>query len=81
MGLGKVIKKEERNHDTLKGVVKQIYSVFKETEDYVFKNYSDIEKILLRKYFYNLPGIGGQMPGLNPIEREYALLKKRGCLL
>lgn len=77
----KVIKKEERNHDTLKGVVKQIYSVFKETEDYVFKNYSDIEKILPEEIFFiTSQELEDRYQGLNPIEREYAIAKEKGAV-
>ena len=77
----KVIKKEERNIHTLKTIVEQIYSVFKETEDYVFKNYPEIKKILPEEIFFiTSQELEDKYPDLSPIEREYAIAKDKGAV-
>lgn len=44
-----IIDKKERNIDTLKGIVKNIYSVFKETEEHVSSIYPEIQKLYLKR--------------------------------
>ena len=42
----KVIKKEDRNKETLKAIVNKIYSIFKETEKYICSEYERFNEIL-----------------------------------
>ena len=48
----KIIKKEERNPETLKSFVKDIFTVLKETECYIFKHYPQVGKILPKDIYF-----------------------------
>jgi aspartate--ammonia ligase len=77
----KVIKKEERNLVTLKSVVKEIYSVFKETENYLLELYPKIEKILPEEIFFiTSQELEEKYPELDANEREYAIAKEKGAV-
>ncbi len=47
----KVINKEDRNKETLKAIVKDIYNVFKETEKYICSEYEGFNEILPQEIF------------------------------
>lgn len=49
MGLGKIISKDERNIDTLKDTVKQIFKAIKETEKEVAARYLALLIVYLAK--------------------------------
>lgn len=77
----KVINKEQRNLNTLKSVVKDIYSVFKETEDYLYAQYPNIEKVLPEEIFFiTAQELEEKYPCLNSNEREYAIAKEKGAV-
>lgn len=73
----KVITKEERNLDTLKATVRQIFSVFKATEDFITNEYPEIEKILPEDItFITSQELENMYPSLSSKERENAICKE-----
>lgn len=77
----KIIKKEERTAEKLKEIVEDIYDVFKATENYVFKLYPQIEKILPEKIsFITTQELEDLYPHLSPKERENAIAKEKGAV-
>ncbi|WP_138204045.1 aspartate--ammonia ligase [Haloimpatiens lingqiaonensis] len=74
----KVISKECRNEKQLKEVVRYIYSVFKNTEDIVHKEYPHIEKILPEEIsFITTQELEDMYPDLTSKERENAIAKNK----
>ena len=57
MGLGKIIRKEDRNIDTLKEIVIKIYGVFKKAEKFVSDLYPSISQFYLKKSLYDIPRV------------------------
>lgn len=77
----KVIKKEERNIETIKSVVEDIYEVFKGTEEFVNSKYPEIDKILPEKItFITTQELEEMYPGLTQKERENAITKEKGAV-
>lgn len=76
-----IIDKSERNMATLKATVEKIYSALLETEDYISKEYSFIEKTLSEKISFLTTGELEEMyPDLTPKQREEAIVKKLGSV-
>lgn len=74
----KVINKEDRNLDTLKSVVKEIYAAFKETERYVCSNLIDEKPILPEDIFFiTTQELEDMYPDFNDKERENAICKEK----
>lgn len=77
----KIILKEQRTFQTLKQIVKDIYSVFKQTELYVYSMYPDITPILPKEItFITTQELEDMYPSLTPKEREYEAVKKHGAI-
>lgn len=77
----KIIRKEDRNLNTLKDVVKQIYSVFKDTEEHLSGLYSRYQKILSEEiYFITSQELEDRYPQLTANERENAIAKEKGAV-
>lgn len=77
----KIILKEQRNFQTLKQIVKDIYSVFKQTELYVYSMYPDITPILPKEItFITTQELEDMYPSLTPKEREYEAVRKYGAI-
>jgi aspartate--ammonia ligase len=77
----KVIRKEERNEEYLKGVVKTIYDVFKETQEFVNENLMKVENILPEKiHFITSQELENKYPTLTPKERENEICKEFGAV-
>ncbi|KRQ87845.1 Aspartate--ammonia ligase [Caloramator mitchellensis] len=77
----KIILKEQRNIQTLKQIVKDIYSVFRQTELYVYTLYPFIKPILPKDItFMTTQELEDQYPDLTPKEREYEAVKKYGAV-
>lgn len=73
-----VINKEERNEDKLKKVVRIIYKVFKETEEYIHSLYPEIEHNLPKEItFISTDEIERLFPNMTPEEREYIIVKEK----
>ena len=73
----KIISKEERTEETLKGIVRKIYSVFKQAEEYINEIYPHIEKFLPEDIFFiTSQELEDMYPDLTAKEREDAITKK-----
>lgn len=77
----KIIKKEERNVDTLKSVVRKVYSALKKTEKYMAIQYDYIEEILPKDIFFiTSQELEDMYPDCTPKEREYKITKLKGAV-
>ena len=80
----KIITKEQRTEDTLKEVVKNIYSVLRKTEKYMAIRYDYIEEILPQDIFFiTTQELEDMYPDKTPKERERLIAKEKGavCLM
>lgn len=72
-----VIRREQRNLDTLKAYVDGIYSVMKNTQDYVYKKYPDLKPCLPEKITYiTSEELLRRYPGLTPKQRELEAVRE-----
>ncbi len=77
----KIIRKNERNLDTLKKVVRSVYKALKKTEKYMSIQYEYIEEILPREIFFiTSQELEDLYPDKTPREREYILTKEKGAV-
>lgn len=77
----RVIKKEERNLETLKNTVRKIYSALKHTEEYISREYSNIPKFLAEEItFVTTTELEEMYPDLDPKQRERAVTMKYGSV-
>ena len=77
----KVIYKEQRNLDTLKDVVKEVYTVLRKTEKYLAIQYDYIEEILPHDIFFiTSQELLDMFPENTPKEREYYITKAKGAV-
>ncbi len=77
----KVIRRNERNLDTLKKVVTSVYKALKKTEVYMSIQYDYIGEVLPREIFFiTSQELEDQYPELTPREREYEIVKKKGAV-
>ena len=80
----KVIRKEDRNLETLKDVVRDVYRVLRKTEKYMSIRYDYIEEILPHDiYFITTSDLEARFPDKTPKEREYIITRAKGavCLM
>ena len=74
----KVISKDARNITTLKDTVKQLYSVFKATENYINSLYPNLKKYLPDEIsFITTQELEDMYPNLSEKEREDAICRER----
>ena len=74
----KIIKKEERNTDTLQNIVKKIFNVFKQTEEYICSLYPSIPKNLPDEIFFvTSQELEDMYPNLSGKERENAICREK----
>ncbi|RKD23697.1 aspartate-ammonia ligase [Caminicella sporogenes DSM 14501] len=77
----KIIAKEDRNIETLKSIVKDIYTVFKETEEYICKLYPKLDRVLPDEIFFiTSQELEDMYPELTPKQREDAITKEKGAV-
>ena len=77
----KIISREERTIDTLKSVVRTVYSALKKTEKYMAIQYDYIEEILPKEIFFiTSQELEDMYPGMTHKEREYAITKEKGAV-
>ncbi len=77
----KIIAKEERNEETLKNVVRTVYSALKKTEKYMAIQYDYIEEILPKEiYFITSQELEDRYPDCTPKEREYRITREKGAV-
>jgi len=73
-----IIDKEDRTMETLKKVVRDLYKVFKETEEHVHSIYPEVECILPEEItFITSQELLDMYPDLSPKERENAIAKDK----
>lgn len=78
----KIISKEDRNMDTLKQVVQEVYQALKKTEKYMAIEYDYIEEILPKNIFFiTSQELEDMYPDCPPKEREYKITKLRALSL
>lgn len=80
----KIITKEQRTEETLREVVKNIYSVLRKTEKYMAIRYDYIEEILPQDIFFiTTQELEDMYPGKTSKEREKLIAKEKGavCLM
>ncbi|MFH1064615.1 MAG: aspartate--ammonia ligase [Candidatus Woesearchaeota archaeon] len=76
----KIVTKEERTLDFLKGVVKKIYSAILETEAVIERGFPAIKARLPEEIFFiHSEELEKLWPDLSPKEREYSAAKKYGA--
>lgn len=74
----KVIRKEERTEEKLKDIVRNIYRVFKDTEEFVCSQYPSIDKILPEDIFFvTSQELEDLYPDLTPKEREDVICRDK----
>ena len=77
----KVINKEDRNVATLKETVQTIYSVFKDTENYITSLYPMLEKVLPDEIsFITTQELEDMYPDLSIKEREDAICREKKAI-
>ena len=80
----KIIRKEDRNLETLKSVVRDVYRALRMTERYMSIRYDYIEETLPREiYFITTSELEARFPDKTPKEREYIITRAKGavCLM
>ena len=78
----RIIKKEERNLEFLKHIVRKIYKVIKETEEEVCRRYNKIPRPFLPDeiHFIHSEELEERYPDLSPQKREDAICKEKGAV-
>ncbi len=77
----KIITRQERNLDTLKDVVRDVYSVLRKTEKYMSIHYDYIQEILPYDIFFvTTHELEEMFPDNTPKEREYYIAKAKGAV-
>ena len=75
------IKKEDRNLDFLKMIVKKIYEVMRNTEKMIYEKYPEIKPVLPENIiFVHTEDLVEEYPALTPDEREDKIAKKYGAV-
>lgn len=80
----KIIRRSERNMDTLKKVVRSVYKAIKKTEVYMSIQYDYIGEVLPKDiYFLTSQELEDRYPDLSPKDREYEIVREKGavCLM
>ncbi|ROR30558.1 aspartate-ammonia ligase [Mobilisporobacter senegalensis] len=77
----KIIRKEERNFDTLKATVRSVYMALKNTERFLSDKYDYIKTMLPEDIvFVTSQELEDQYPDCTPKEREYKIAKLKGAV-
>jgi aspartate--ammonia ligase len=77
----KIITRAQRNPDTLRQIVKVIYKVFRETEEYLHSLYPALQPVLPPEiYFITAQELEDRYPDLTPKGREDVITRERGAV-
>ena len=77
----RILRKEERNLDTLKATVKKIYAALRHTEKHIADDYAFASRLLPEKItFLTTQELEDAYPALTPKQREYEAAKKYGAV-
>jgi aspartate--ammonia ligase len=76
-----IINKSDRNEDTLKKIVRQVYKALKNTEKFICGKYSFINEILPEDIFFiSSQELLDRYPNLTPKQREHDIAKEMGAV-
>lgn len=76
-----IISREQRNMNTLKAIVRKIYTVFKKAEEYICSLYPALEAFLPQEIFFvTSQELEDLYPQLSPKERENEITKAKGAV-
>lgn len=77
----KIIGKQDRNEETLRNIVKTIYSVFLDTEKYLYRLYPQYKPSLPEEIFFiTTQELEDMYPDKTPKERENLIAKEKGAV-
>ena len=77
----RIIRREDRNLDFLKEIVRTVYKVLRLTEKYLAIQYDYIEEILPREIFFiTTEELAEMFPDNTPKEREYYIAQAKGAV-
>ena len=77
----KIIRREDRNLETLKDTVRDVYRALRMTERYMSIRYDYIEETLPRDiYFITTSELESRFPDKTPKEREYIITRAKGAV-
>lgn len=77
----KIITREQRNIETLKGIVQKIYEVFKASEKYICSQHPCLNQVLPEEIFFiTSQELEDRYPGLPAKAREDAITKEKGAV-
>lgn len=77
----KIISRDERNMETLKATVRDVYRALRKTEMYMAIQYDYIEEILPKEIFFiTSQELLDMFPDNTPKEREYYITKAKGAV-
>ncbi len=77
----RVIKKEERNRETLHLAVKRVYRALRHTEKYIADDYAFATRLLPEDIaFVTSAELEEKYPGMSPKEREYIAARENGAV-
>ena len=77
----KIIRREDRNFDTLKATVRSVYDALKHTERHMAERYEYIRRILPEQIFFiTSQELEDLYPNCAPKEREYNIARAKGAV-
>lgn len=76
----KIIEKQQRNEETLKSVVRDIYAAMRETEQFICVRHRLPAKLPEDITFVKAQELEDEYPSLTPKEREHAAARKHGAV-
>ena len=77
----RIIRKEDRNEEFLRGIVKSVYEALRVTEKYVANQYEYVDCILPEEIsFITSEELVQMYPGLSAKEREYLYAREKGAI-
>ena len=77
----KIIRREDRNFDTLKSTVRSVYDALKHTERHMAERYEYIQRILPEQIFFiTSQELEDLYPNCTPKEREYNIARAKGAV-
>lgn len=72
-----IIRKDERNMEVLKSIVRDIFRAFKKTEEYILREYPNLTRKLPEEItFITSQELEDKYPDLTPKDREHAITKE-----
>ncbi|MBR2782227.1 MAG: aspartate--ammonia ligase [Oscillospiraceae bacterium] len=77
----RVIRKEDRNEETLKSIVRLVYAALRHTEVYIAREYNFAQQFLPEDiYFITTQELEDRYPDLSPKERENAIVREHNAV-